>query len=122
LPAEAPWLEDFLHEVSAFPKGKYDDQVDSLAQFLDWFNKPMPHAGIFEWYRQEYEKLKHPERFWVRVRPPPGSRIGHLSMLSRPAERVDADGTVEVAYADVSTLIALGWKKIGERYIDEQGK
>jgi predicted phage terminase large subunit-like protein len=44
LPAEAPWLEDFLHEMSVFPRGKHDDQVDSLAQFLDWFS---PHFSCW---------------------------------------------------------------------------
>ena len=36
IPAEAEWREDFLHEVRAFPSGRYDDQVDSLTQFLLW--------------------------------------------------------------------------------------
>ena len=36
LPQEAPWLADFLVEILAFPAGRYDDQVDSLSQFLTW--------------------------------------------------------------------------------------
>lgn len=36
LPQEAPWLEEFKRECQAFPNGRYDDQVDSLTQFLDW--------------------------------------------------------------------------------------
>ena len=34
LPNNAPWLDTFLHEVAEFPHGKYDDQVDSMVQFL----------------------------------------------------------------------------------------
>ena len=34
LPTEAPWLTTFLDEVRAFPSAKYDDQVDSMANFL----------------------------------------------------------------------------------------
>ena len=34
LPPSAPWKEDFLAEVAAFPNGKYDDQVDSMSQAL----------------------------------------------------------------------------------------
>jgi len=34
LPNSAPWLETFESEVAAFPFGKYDDQVDSMVQFL----------------------------------------------------------------------------------------
>ncbi len=40
LPERAPWLDDFLLEVLAFPHGRYDDQVDSLSQFLTWAAKP----------------------------------------------------------------------------------
>jgi predicted phage terminase large subunit-like protein len=36
LPAQAPWLDAFKAELLQFPYGKYDDQVDSLSQFLNW--------------------------------------------------------------------------------------
>jgi predicted phage terminase large subunit-like protein len=32
LPKEAAWLPEYPHELTAFPKGKHDDQVDSTAQ------------------------------------------------------------------------------------------
>jgi predicted phage terminase large subunit-like protein len=35
LPKEAAWLAEYLHELTVFPKGKHDDQVDSTAQMLD---------------------------------------------------------------------------------------
>jgi predicted phage terminase large subunit-like protein len=37
LPNEAFWLADFENELLAFPYGRYDDQVDALLLFLDWF-------------------------------------------------------------------------------------
>lgn len=34
LPRKATWLDDFRTELLQFPNGRYDDQVDSLSQFL----------------------------------------------------------------------------------------
>ena len=36
LPRTAPWLEEYERELLAFPGTKYDDQVDSTAQALDY--------------------------------------------------------------------------------------
>jgi predicted phage terminase large subunit-like protein len=58
LPEAAPWLAEYLHEMTVFPKGKHDDQVDSTAQFLDWFKTPMPHWGIFEATRIRAEAIE----------------------------------------------------------------
>jgi predicted phage terminase large subunit-like protein len=32
IPQNAPWLAEYLHEMTVFPNGKHDDQVDSTAQ------------------------------------------------------------------------------------------
>jgi len=51
LPNEAPWLADFESELLAFPRGRYDDQVDALLLLLDWFTQnayylePTPLCG-----------------------------------------------------------------------------
>jgi predicted phage terminase large subunit-like protein len=39
LPDKAAGLDEYLHELTSFPKGKYDDQVDSTSQGLDWFRE-----------------------------------------------------------------------------------
>jgi predicted phage terminase large subunit-like protein len=36
---EAAWLDTFLLEILAFPRGRHDDQVDSVSQFLNWAAK-----------------------------------------------------------------------------------
>lgn len=36
LPERAPWLADYLGELSAFPNGEHDDQADSTSQALGW--------------------------------------------------------------------------------------
>ena len=62
LPKEAAWLADYLHELTAFPKGKHDDQVDSTAQMLDWFKRagsgPTLNAGIWYYYKELAEKAR----------------------------------------------------------------
>jgi predicted phage terminase large subunit-like protein len=35
LPKDAPWLEEFVHELLSF-QGRHDDQVDALSQGLAW--------------------------------------------------------------------------------------
>jgi predicted phage terminase large subunit-like protein len=39
LPRRAPWLDDLRAEFLQFPKGRYDDQVDSVSQFLNWIDQ-----------------------------------------------------------------------------------
>jgi hypothetical protein len=51
----APWVAEYLHEITVFPNGKHDDQVDSTAQFLDWYKKPFVGQNIFELYRRDWE-------------------------------------------------------------------
>jgi predicted phage terminase large subunit-like protein len=34
LPKQAPWLDEFRREISAFPAGRHSDQVDALSQAL----------------------------------------------------------------------------------------
>lgn len=58
IPKEASWLAEFQHEVVTFPKATYDDQVDSLSQFLYWAR----HRQI------------EPSRLEVRFTPIPGPR------------------------------------------------
>ena len=36
LPREASWLAELLHEILGFLNGRFDDQVDSVSQFLNW--------------------------------------------------------------------------------------
>jgi predicted phage terminase large subunit-like protein len=39
LPANAPWLDDYVREIKGFPGAKYDDQVDSTSQALDFLGR-----------------------------------------------------------------------------------
>ncbi len=44
LPPAAPWLDDFLLEITRFPRAKHDDQVDSFTQALAWMRVATQHA------------------------------------------------------------------------------
>jgi predicted phage terminase large subunit-like protein len=46
LPKSAPWLGDFLSELLAFPNGRHDDQVDSVSQFLRWWQNNWSRTHI----------------------------------------------------------------------------
>jgi predicted phage terminase large subunit-like protein len=38
LPSHASWLEDFLSEHQKFPNDTHDDQVDTTAMMVEYFN------------------------------------------------------------------------------------
>lgn len=54
LPEKAPWLDDFLLEVTRFPNAKHDDQVDALSQGINWFK---------EGYRKPVRVIRNPPIF-----------------------------------------------------------
>jgi predicted phage terminase large subunit-like protein len=120
IPQTAPWLDEYLHELTVFPNGKHDDQVDSTAQFLDWFKRPFPGQGILEYYRMRAECRQNPdnpERYRVRLLAPPG--LGSVYTFSRRTINVGPDGTIEMSADDAQYLIRDGWTKLAEWTRDE---
>jgi predicted phage terminase large subunit-like protein len=63
LPDQSAWRDEYLHELTTFPNGKYDDQVDSTSQALDWFKQESVNGryGLFDYYKQEAEKIRKEE-------------------------------------------------------------
>jgi predicted phage terminase large subunit-like protein len=117
IPETAPWVAEYLHEMTVFPKGKHDDQVDSTAQFLDWFQKPMKSWGLFELYRRRYEALQQRKTTttWVRVRPSPGNEVGGLYLGPNRDFNIRPDGTFDLPAEDAEDFISYdGWTKIAE--------
>jgi hypothetical protein len=113
LPKAASWLAQYLHELTVFPNGRHDDQVDSTAQLLDWFKRgagPSSNVGIFELYRQCAEELRSGEvkpGRPVRLRAPRG--VGAVQLLSGARRNVAGDGTVEMSESDAGPLLLAGW-------------
>jgi hypothetical protein len=120
IPENAPWLAEYLHELTVFPNGKHDDQADSTAQFLDWFKKPYPGQGHYEWMRMEYERLQNPEknrdRHRVLLKGTPGASV---QTFSGQHVIVAWDGTLELFADDAEAFIRNGWVKLGEWIEDE---
>lgn len=49
LPKDAPWLAAFEAELLGFPGARYDDQVDSLSQYLAWVRGRPVSCFICDW-------------------------------------------------------------------------
>ena len=81
LPKEAAWLAEYLHELTVFPKGKHDDQVDSTAQILGWFKRAGREPQDWMWIQYKQAQARGPEP----ARPEPLSvmakRLGLLRSL-----------------------------------------
>lgn len=58
LPEKAPWLADYIHELTTFPRGRHDDQVDATTQGLEWIQQYGFEPGIMTYYRLMYEENK----------------------------------------------------------------
>jgi predicted phage terminase large subunit-like protein len=121
IPEAAPWLAEYLHELMVFPNGKHDDQVDSTAQFLDWFKKPYPGQALLEFYgmrrAERRQNPENPERYRVRLQAPPG--LGSVQTFSGRHINVSPDGTIEMSADDAQYLIRAGWAKLAEWTRDE---
>jgi predicted phage terminase large subunit-like protein len=114
VPDAAPWLKQYLHELTVFPNGKHDDQVDSTAQMLDWFKRasgPISNTGIFELYRRRAEELRGQASCpSARLRTPRG--VSCVQLLSGIRRNVSADGTVEMSETDAVPLPRAGWVQV----------
>ena len=56
IPYDAPWLADYLHELMMFPKGRFDDQVDSTSQALAYIGTPTSFDNWMEYARLELQR------------------------------------------------------------------
>jgi predicted phage terminase large subunit-like protein len=56
-PAIDPAIESFLGELSSFPNGTNDDEVDAWTQAINWYASRDRNMGIFNWYKQKSEQI-----------------------------------------------------------------
>jgi hypothetical protein len=109
LPEEAHWLADYLAELTVFPAGCHDDQVDSTAQALAWAKLRPAAWGLVEYYGRELERLMGSRgEPAVRICAPDG--VSNVHGLSGRAYLV-YDHIVEVEPRDTPPLLAAGFHK-----------
>jgi predicted phage terminase large subunit-like protein len=54
LPSSATWLAEYVRELTTFPGGKFDDQVDSTTQALDYLSQ---NSSLDVWVRLGRQEL-----------------------------------------------------------------
>jgi predicted phage terminase large subunit-like protein len=107
LPTQAAWLAEYLRELTVFPNGRHDDQVDATAQALDWISSKSAGPAIIEFYRQQCEQaFGGAPTALVRLRAPSGTST--VYGLSSQQYNVQG-GSVEVEAGDAGPLIAAGF-------------
>ncbi len=110
LPEEAHWLADYLHEITAFPNSKHDDQVDSTAQALAWFKIPNSAEVWIAYYKHLAEVAWGIEPPSVRMLAPIG--ISHVQTLSGKSVAVPNDRIILLTERDAAPLVAAGFKRL----------
>lgn len=59
-PSIEPDIETYLTELSAFPTGKNDDEVDATTQFVNWWRRRSKGDGIIDYYADLVANHKAP--------------------------------------------------------------
>jgi predicted phage terminase large subunit-like protein len=113
IPTSAHWLADYLHELTVFPSGRYDDQVDSTAQALAW-TKMRPQGWVMlEYAKQENAKRRagEPADPMVRMLAPVG--CGGVQTFTGRRITIPNDRIVEMSEEDAGPLRrAPGWTEV----------
>jgi predicted phage terminase large subunit-like protein len=84
IPEKAPWLDEFLQELTTFPKAKYYDQADSVSQALDWLKQqPTATYAVAETLTRHATEIRKARYF-----PPSDSPLINRGALLREWDRM----------------------------------
>ena len=109
VPEEAPWLADYLAELTTFPAGRHDDQVDSTAQALAWARRRPSTTGMIDFWAGRADGLS-PTSKMARVKAPEG--VSHVQVMSGAHLVVPNDRILELDESDAKPLLtAPGWMR-----------
>ena len=53
LPKSAPWLDEYIRELTSFPGSKYADQVDSTTQALSFLRTTTDDVAVFAEFERD---------------------------------------------------------------------
>ena len=104
LPEDAPWLPDYIHELTTFPRGKYDDQVDSTSQALAWLKTPEPNMLVY------YRRLVLKTMTLVRLLAPPGP-TNVVTIRGREIS-IPTDRILQLSEEEALPLLRAGFTRI----------
>lgn len=120
LPAEADWVQAYLHELILFPNARHDDQVDSTSQALDYLTSWFDGKGVFEFTRREAAAVEAEpdlppcrlELAWWKVR----CKFDDVTFHATTGEyRNGPEGYVWIPEYEARDAVAMGnWEKLGE--------
>lgn len=108
-------VDTFLLEAAHFPKGRHDDQIDSMTQALEWMrDRQIPSSNFFLLIEQDLANRQSPASTggWAKLR---GAPLGvtHVQPNAGPTVMV-RDGVIEVPDGAVSSLLKQGYVRIAE--------
>jgi predicted phage terminase large subunit-like protein len=116
VPKEAHWLTDYLHELTTFPSGKYDDQADSTSQALAWIQQSSRQPGLLVFYQEELQRQaqqRGANGTRVDLKAPPGDSTSTVYTMTGHAINVGPDRVIrQLSQEDARPLIARGWQPI----------
>lgn len=100
LPADADWVQSYLHELVLFPNARHDDQVDSTSQALDYLTSWFDGKGLLEFMRQEAAQasgdaggVQGTEQTGATPKEPP-DRVNAWKRVRFTGQFIEMDGTV----------------------------
>jgi predicted phage terminase large subunit-like protein len=115
-PDTVHWMPDLLKEFVTFPKGKHDDQVDSVSQALDWvFEQGLVPAALRLAYAITDEETRRNGAVGAKVRiMRPGSTSRTMSgMRTGRLVQADDEGVFTIEAEDWDpVMLAHGWVKL----------
>lgn len=110
LPAKAHWLDDYLGELTSFPKSKFDDQVDSTSQALDWIKRGMQEPGLLTYYKERVAERKRATTEIWKVKPPQAVSV-HYGRNGEPTFP-NPDGSFDLPKDDAISVMGARWTKL----------